>query len=156
MKLRKKNESPHGGWFFYYISPKTKAVVQVPPGDRPAGGLHKLTALVRNAFLRNKIEVPPNLQEYVEHQICLRQPDPKAACWNSGVGDAIHHYLAKPLAEAASRTLERHGAPTAARRVRGIGGCAGCGGTKVYDPAKKTKNLGRAGKLNRLAPNRNH
>lgn len=147
MFLKDKNTSPPGGFYFYYRNPATKEVVRVPQ-SRPANGVQQLATVVRSAFVNNNIPVPDNLELIVEHQICIRQADPKSVCYSGGLGDTLHHSLAKPVLEAVSVAAEKAGASGFARAVRKVSGCSGCGGTRVYEKGKN--NLGRAGKLNKL------
>lgn len=148
MYLKNKNVSPPGGFFFYYEDPKTKEEVKVPSGSRQANGVAALTAQVRNAFSKAGIPVPAQLAKIVEHQICIRQANPKSVCFMGGLGDDIHHNLAKPVLRSIEMFAGRVKMNAVARTARRVGGCAGCGGTKTYKSGKN--NLGRAGTLNKI------
>jgi hypothetical protein len=149
MILKNKNSSPPGGFVFYYTHPETGKTVRVP-SDKTANGVSQLASLVKAAFRNNKIPVPPNLEEIVEHQICIRQPEPLSICYNGGIGDMIHHQLAKPVLNAiALKAGKVKMGEGIARIARKVAGCGGCGGTRTYASGKN--NLGRAGKLNSIA-----
>lgn len=95
----------------------------------------------------------------VEHQNCLRQPDPLAVCWNDGIGDEIHA-VAKKI-DGLVRVLPKHlrGLAESATKAATylatgkssstLGECWACGGTTIMDP-NTDNNLGRAARLNNL------
>lgn len=150
MKLKRHDVTPPGGWVFHVRMGELDAVA--PEAGR-ANGIGQLEAAVRGFMQANGIPVPESLREHIEHQICLRLGDgAKEWCWNSGIGDKLHHEAMKPALQKIASVLES-GKPgrlrkLAARAARRLSECSGCSGTRVYD--KGRDNLGRAGKLNRI------
>ena len=150
MRLKNKNSTPAGGFVFYYKDSATKKEIRVPAGNRSANGLKQLSGMVTLAFKNNGMNIPKNLVELIEHQICLRQKDPTKVCFSGGIGDTLHHKVAKPMTRAIAKAAKKLHAPKVAKAVTRVGGCSGCSGTKTYVQGKR--NLGRAGLLNKLTP----
>lgn len=148
MILKDKDSTPYGGFVFYFKHVKTGEEVRVPSGKKSANGISQLTNLASSALRNNGMEVPENLSKIVEHQICLRQPEPKKVCFNGGIGDSIHHNVAKPFLLKVSKVAEKVGAKSVSKVAKAVGGCSYCGGTKTYEQGRN--NLGRAGTLNKL------
>lgn len=148
MRLKNPNRTPQGGFVFYYVLPD-QSEGRIPVTGS-ANGIKALAVLARAILPPQGITVPQNIEEIIEHQICLRQPNPTSACWKSGIGDSLHHSIFKPLSEKLASAISSF-APKAAARVRSIGGCSSCSGTKTYD--QRRNNLGRAGTLNKLHGN---
>lgn len=143
-------------WVFYYRT------LSDPPLEGRISGSSKqdLVNKIKSQFAGLGIEVPDNMGDIVEHQICLRMPNPSQDCWNSGVGDEIHHAWMKPflskVSDAVSKvesgagniTLKKF-ASTLKKKIKLASNCSSCGGTTVYVPG--VNNLGRAGTLNKLS-----
>jgi hypothetical protein len=138
-------------WVFYYQT------LDTPPLEGRVAGSSEpdLLAKVRKQLSALRIPIPDDLPEIVQHQICMRQKDPKSVCWNSGAGDALHHDWVKPFlqrtAEAVvtatktSRVMKKIGAKIG-ERLKKIAACTSCGGTTIYIPSQN--NRGRAGSIN--------
>ena len=142
MRLKFPGDVPHGGWAFYLKVRGKEVKLQ-------SHSLALLTESVRKTLASNQLDVPSpeDLRTIIEHQICLRQPDPVEACFSSGIGDDLHHRFVVPVID----WLQRNVSKTVGRRLQALDsakGCAGCKGTTVYDPSKGIANTGRAGALN--------
>lgn len=163
MRLKNSNKTPPYGWVFWYKAPDGTTVQLAPQ----VNSLSALTAYVIKTFENQGIAVPENMQEIVEHQICMRQDNPTETCWSGGIGDDLHHKWVKPFLKKVIAAVEEEpetGATpkkkgvlsrafSAARRAvrkqaQAIKSCVGCSGTITYDPT--VNNLGRAGVLNEL------
>ena len=141
------NVQPVGGFVFYFEHPKTGTEVKVPLGDNEASGLDQLEKMVRATFQRNNIPAPQHLRLHIQHQICLRQPDPKATCFSGGIGDDLHFKVMKPVLLKTAAVLSKiPGGKGLAKVATKIGGCSGCSGRKTYKQGQL--NMGRAGVLN--------
>lgn len=147
MRLKNLNQSPHDGFVFYYEG-KGGGPVRVPVTGS-AGSMRRLVLLASRALVNNGLDVPDNFRDVVEHQICLRQPDPDGACFSSGLGDDLHHKVMKPLFIGLSEAAAKVGLDSLAAGAKKVAGCSGCGGTRVYKQA--SNNLGRAGSVNNMA-----
>lgn len=146
MRLKNRDHRPEGGFAFHYVRDSDGVAVRVDG----ANGMAQLTERVEKSFANNKMTVPPNLAEIIEHQICLRQSNPLDACWSGGIGDDLHHKWIKPFLSTAAAAMPGTGIMASVKKaVEKVAGCSSCGGTKIYD--SKRDNTGRAGKLNRLA-----
>ncbi len=146
MTLRYPQDMPHGGWVFYLLIGKQEVKLQ-------ASSLSQLTESVRMTLQRNGLPAlsPEDLSTVVQHQICLRQPNPKESCFSSGLGDDLHHRFVAPVIDWIQRTVSAK----TGRRIKGLDsvkGCSGCKGTTVYDPSLGLANTGRAGALNSVLP----
>ena len=165
MRLKNLNESPSGGFTFFFHNERLNQTDQVV-----ANGMDTLTDKTASQFRNLGMEVPENLREIIEHQICLRQPNPTQACWSSGIGDDLHHKWIKPFLTRVADALEgkqpafpdkatrspkrrftgmiSQAAKTVAKAARRVASCGSCGGSRTYKQG--TNNLGRAGQLNRI------
>jgi len=166
MRLKNLNESPSaGGFTFFFHNERLNQTDQVV-----ANGLDTLTDKTASQFRNLGMEVPENLREIIEHQICLRQPNPTSSCWSSGIGDDLHHKWIKPFLTRVADALEgkqpafpdkatrspkrrftgmiSQAAKTVAKAARRVASCGSCGGSRTYKQG--TNNLGRAGSLNRI------
>lgn len=171
MRLKTLNESPFGGFVFFFHNEKLHQTDQVQ-----ANGLDTLTDKTAAQFRNLGMEVPENLREIIEHQICLRQPNPTASCWSGGLGDDLHHKwigpfltriadsldgstgsppTAPPFPDKATRSPKRvfrgfisKAAHAVAQTARRVASCGSCGGSRTY--RQGSNNLGRAGSLNKL------
>lgn len=153
MTLKQPNTKPHGGYSFFYEGPGG-VVIQVNEG---ANGLGQLATQVRASMRANGVVLSPaenrQLEAVIEHQICLRQPDPLESCWSGGLGDDLHHKYIKPfLKRVVARSIKSENGlmKFIGAVATKVSGCSGCGGTTVY--ARNKRNLGRAGVLNKIAP----
>lgn len=147
MYLKDKNRSPRGGFVFYFQHVKTMLEIRVPTKGG-ANGIPQLTTWSGATLRGNGMDVPDNLAQIVEHQICIRQKLPLKACYSGGIGDDIHHKVMKPILGKVAATAKRFGAKRVAKVAKKAAGCSGCGGRRTYEQGKN--NLGRAAKLNRL------
>lgn len=137
-------------WVFYYQT------LDTPPQEGRIVGSSEEDLLMKVRKQLNAIGVtpPPDLKEIIQHQICLRQADPKSLCWNSGVGDKLHHDWMKPFLTKVALTVEQSTKNSimikvgqkVAKGLRKIAACTTCGGTTTYLPNEN--NRGRAGSLN--------
>lgn len=147
MKLKQPNQVPSGGFCFYFRRESDNLQIKITGRN-----LRDLADKARKAMVNSAMSPPDNLAEIVEHQICLRQPEPTEACWNSGAGDALHHDLLKPFLKKAAKSLKALGLKRIGEAVRRKAGCSSCGGTREYRSG--VDNLGRAGKLNKVLRSR--
>jgi len=143
----------------------------IPAEDKYTNGLDKLTSLVMGqvkqfpqsymdgiSFNASKLDISPGkyIMAAIEHQICLRESDPKQMCWNGGIGDKIHTLagdIDRAIAKAPSiiskvgiAAVKAATLVTTGKAHRKLGTCSTCGGTRVFSP--NANNLGRAGTLN--------
>lgn len=146
MHLKDKNRTPSVGFVFYFKAPNGTEVRVPVRGSAP--GVVKLEQLVKANFQNIGMEIPGNLSQLIEHQICIRHPNPLDQCWEDGFGDHLHYSVALPIIEKAQKAIKK-ATGKASKTLSKIGGCSGCKGTKVYD--SKKRNLGRAGILNHLS-----
>jgi hypothetical protein len=83
MKLKEPRRAPVGGWWYRYTIHRFK-------NDFPATvygeSLNKLIENVTKDMRSNGVDVPADLAQIVEDQICERQPADR--CW-SGAGDHV-------------------------------------------------------------------
>lgn len=87
MKLKNRNLAPVGGYFYLYDLTKDGVTYPVRVTARD-GGLEGLARRVRADMQANKVEIPANLEELIEDQICSRQPE--GYCWKGkGLGDIV-------------------------------------------------------------------
>lgn len=147
MRLKNRNQTPPGGFAFYYENISTGQEIRVPTGSGSANGVSQLTGLVDASLRNNGMEVPPDLPLIIEHQICLRQPVPLDVCFSGGIGDDIHHKVMRPLLRSIARGAAKVGLKKVSGAATKIGGCSGCSGTKTF--VQGANNLGRAGTLNK-------
>lgn len=139
MTLKEHHKQPIGGFTFYFEAPSGE-VVQLT-----GASISNLTRKVNSNFLNLGMNVPENLAAIIEHQICLRQPNPVASCWSGGLGDTLHHKWIKPFISRASDAVK---ALTGYSGLEAVSNCQTCSGTKVYKAG--ANNLGRAGTLNKI------
>lgn len=155
MTLKDYNRSPaNGGFRFFYKKPDGESSQVHHPSS-----IEQLVVRTVEQFRNNGMEVPENLRQIVEHQICLRQPNPLESCWSGGLGDDIHHKWISPFlskVEKLSDKMVKGRKGIFAKVVAAVGGvarairkCGDCGGRKTYEQGKN--NLGRAGTLNRIS-----
>lgn len=143
MRLKDQVMDPYGGWKFFLFD--ANGVEVAISGSTRAD----LVAKVKSSLALNGYDVPKDIDEIIETQICLRNR--ANACWSSGLGDEIHSGVFKFLSFTAALVdgKKKSRARTAiATAVRKIAGCQGCGGTTTYTSGKN--NLGRAGVLNKI------
>lgn len=146
MRLKDKNSSPHGG-FFFEIENEHGKIVRVPEAGKSANGIPQLEALAREALSKMGVAAPPDLAGVIEHQICMRQPNPERACWSGGIGDDLHHKILKPFFKGVQKAAARVKLKGLAKTAGKVAGCSTCGGGKPFK--KGDDGTGRAGKLNR-------
>lgn len=154
MILKRKDETPFGGFTFEFVFLDGK------PGRVESTGLKQLVLDARIVLDRAGIAFPPNLTAIIEHQICLRQPDPKEACYSSGGGDDLHWKFVQPMMKKVSEKVALiNASPGTSKTVKAalnivgrlaesIGSCEACKGKNRY--VQGENNLGRAGVLNRF------
>lgn len=140
----KSNSIPLRGWDFMMYGPDQKAIRVVGESK------DNLFTNVRQQFVALGMEVPDNINEIIEHQMCLRDPDPKARCWESGIGDAIHQKFAVPFLKAVELVAQKAKLAKVQEAAQFLESCSACSGTQIYDANDKHGNMGRAGKLNKL------
>lgn len=152
MYLKDKNR---GNYSFFYKNPKTGDEVEIGPID----SFRRLVQSVYGEFANQNIEAPENLEQIIEHQICLRSTNPKDQCWSGGLGDDIHLFVGKiddaiekkapsAVKKAYQTTAQTITKLTGKKSHKRLSSCSGCGGTVVYDTRIGRANLGRAGRLN--------
>ncbi len=161
MRLKNLNESPHNGFTFHF---RNEVAQQ---NDMVTGNsLDNLESKVTAQFRNLKMAVPENLRQIIEHQICLRQPNPANSCWSGGLGDDLHHKWIKPFLTRVADKLDAFPTPfrgvnerpkggiisraakAIAKTARRVSTCGSCGGTRVYEQG--ANNLGRAGQINQV------
>jgi hypothetical protein len=85
MKLKNKNLAPIGGWFWKYEIKRDKLTF---PAIVHGSTWNSLIKNIEKDYRSNNIELPANIEEMVEDQICQRQPSDR--CWYvDGLGDKI-------------------------------------------------------------------
>ena len=100
MKLKNKNLAPVGGYYFKYeINKSGKTFQAVVHGQSWSG----LIQNIKREYSANSLELPDNIEQIVEDQICQRQPGDR--CWYSdGIGDRIAQAIHK-VANVADKVL---------------------------------------------------
>lgn len=118
MRLKNSSDTPIGGWRFEIeINGKTKVIKE------NEGGKRKLLSKIRSFYANNRIDVPENLEDIVEDQICMRQPVGRCF-YTKGIGDQfskVIHGVAKVIDTGARRIGVSSNLEKKAR------GCSGCG-----------------------------
>lgn len=85
MKLKNKNLAPVGGWYWKYEIKRDKLTF---PAIVYGSTFSSLIQNIKKDYNSNGMQVPSNIDEMVEDQICQRQPSDR--CWYSdGIGDSI-------------------------------------------------------------------
>jgi hypothetical protein len=85
MKLKNKNLAPVGGWYFKYEIKRDKLKF---PAIVYGSTWSSLMQNIQKDYRSNGVELPSNIEQMVEDQICQRQPSDR--CWYSdGLGDRI-------------------------------------------------------------------
>jgi hypothetical protein len=83
MKLKEPRRAPVGGWWYRYTIHRFKNEF---PATVYGESLNKLIENVTKDMRSNGVDVPADLAQIVETQICDRQPADR--CW-SGAGDHV-------------------------------------------------------------------
>jgi hypothetical protein len=106
MKLKNKNLAPVGGWFWRYEIKRGKLTF---PAIVYGSTFNSLMQNIQKDYNSNGIQVPENIEQMVEDQICQRQPSDR--CWYSdGLGDKIAqaiHTVAATADKVLGTKLER-------------------------------------------------
>jgi hypothetical protein len=85
MKLKNRNLAPVGGWYYKYEIKRDKLTF---PAIVYGSTWSSLIQNIQKDCRSNGIEIPENLEQVVEDQICQRQPSDR--CWYAdGLGDNI-------------------------------------------------------------------
>lgn len=85
MKLKNKNLAPVGGWFWRYDIKRGNLTF---PAVVYGSTWNSLMQNIQKDYRSNGVELPSNIEQMVEDQICQRQPSDR--CWYSdGLGDRI-------------------------------------------------------------------
>ncbi len=85
MKLKNKNLAPVGGWFWKYEIKRNNITF---PAIVYGSTWSSLMQNIQKDYRSNGVELPSNIEQMVEDQICQRQPSER--CWYSdGLGDKI-------------------------------------------------------------------
>jgi len=117
MRLRNKNEAPIGGWKYTFTDDQGNSYTST------GVTLRTLTQKVNSDMRVNNVTVPPNLQDFIEDQICQRQP-PKSCFYEDKAGDQISKYIhifAGGIDKAAASIGLKTNLEQSARRCRGCG-----------------------------------
>jgi hypothetical protein len=105
MRLKDRSRTPYGGGFIYEdpILEKT-----IPLSGKSANTFKTLVRAVEAWYQANKVDIPSNLRELIEDDICRRQP--KGRCtYSSGLGDQLSkviHTVAGAIDSVAGTQLE--------------------------------------------------
>jgi hypothetical protein len=85
MKLKNRNLSPVGGWYYKYEIKRDKLTF---PAVVYGSTWSNLISNIQKDCRSNGVEIPSNIEQLVEDQICQRQPSDR--CWYAdGIGDRI-------------------------------------------------------------------
>ena len=85
MKLKNKNLAPVGCWYFKYEIKRDKLTF---PAIVYGSTWSSLMQNIQKDYRSNGVQVPSDIEQMVEDQICQRQPSDR--CWYSdGIGDRI-------------------------------------------------------------------
>lgn len=109
MKLKDIRRTPIGG--FYFDDPVSERRIATD------GNFDKLFRSVCSVYQAMGYEIPDNLADVIEDQICMRQPADRCY-YTKGLGDRISlvvHKVAAKIDQALGTKLEQ--------RARGCGGC---------------------------------
>ena len=100
MKLKNKNLAPVGGWYWKYEIKRDKLTF---PAIVYGSTFNSLMQNIQKDYNSNGLQVPENIEQMVEDQICQRQPSDR--CWYSdGLGDKIAQAI-HTVAATADRVL---------------------------------------------------
>lgn len=116
MRLRKKHETPIGGWTYTFQDASGNSYTVT------AHSLRTLESQVAQTMRNNGLDVPGNLILWIEDQICARQP--KGAClYDKSFGDKITKAI-HTVAHLADTAAESVGLkPNLEKKARGCIGC---------------------------------
>jgi hypothetical protein len=156
MRLANDNNTPSRFRVFYYEGKDEKGRVKTFRVG-PANSIPQLVQWSQAQMKNQGVELPENLEtlrEIIEHQICIRMVHPYRYCYSGGIGDDIHNKWIKPFLSSIEVKVEKMGklGKLVATVVKKVKSCGGCGGTRVFKSG--VNNMGRAGKLNKLKPNK--
>lgn len=87
MKLKNKNLAPVGGWYFKYEIKRDNLTF---PAIVYGSTWSSLMQNIQKDYRSNGVELPSNIEQLVETQICDRQPQDR--CW-MGAGDHVAHAI---------------------------------------------------------------
>jgi hypothetical protein len=119
MRLWNKNNTPVGGWIFFWKDSSGREFKTVGT----SGGFHGLIRKIRREMYENNVTPPEYLEDLVEDQICTRQP-PQACYYEGKIGDQLAktiHVFARAADSVASKIGIQSNLEKKAR------GCAACG-----------------------------
>jgi hypothetical protein len=112
MKLKEPRRAPVGGWWYRYTIHRFN-------NDFPATvygeSLNKLIENVTKDMRSNGVEVPADLAQDVENQICDRQPADR--CW-AGAGDHVANVI-----HTAARAVDKVFKTNLESRAKGCSSC---------------------------------
>ncbi len=104
MKLKEPRRAPVGGWYYKFNIERSG---ESYPSTTYGESLGKLVENTRKTMQVNGQEVPQNLEQIIEDQICERQPADR--CW-TGAGDYVAtaiHSAAKVVDRVFKTNLEQ-------------------------------------------------
>ncbi len=104
MKLKYRNITPAGGWYFTYDLKRGDNIFHAKVYGST---LENLLENIKKDMGANSHPIPPDISYQVEHQICLRQP--KGSCWPQ-TGDKVAntiHSVARVIDKVTGTNLEQ-------------------------------------------------
>lgn len=104
MKLKEPRRAPVGGFYYKYVITRNNLDF---PATVYGESLNKLIENVTKDMRSNGVEVPADLEQIIEDQICERQPADR--CW-TGAGDHVAtaiHTAARVVDKVFKTNLER-------------------------------------------------
>lgn len=113
MKLKDRNLSPIGGWYFHYDLKKGSLTF---PAKVYGSTFRSLISNIKNDMGANNYPIPADLEYEVEQQICKRQPADR--CWQQS-GDVVANVI-----HGVARVIDK---VTGTRLEKKAKGCATCG-----------------------------
>jgi hypothetical protein len=133
-------------------------VRQISQFDAATNGSYSKKAALEAKRL--KLDLRFFWQRLIEHQICLRSPNPDQICYNDGIGDKLSEFsrnvdsaissMPTPIRKMAEGIVKLATLAATGKKVKKLGGCSSCSGTKTFSP-DTNRSLGRAGVLNNRA-----
>lgn len=119
MRLKDKRTAPVGGFYYIFSDEKEKEYRVNGYG----GSFNALLSAVRTHMARNGVTIPSNLEDYIEDQICSRQP-PDRCFYEKKAGDQISKGI-HTFASGADKVAQVLGVKTQLeKKARGCIGCA--------------------------------
>lgn len=117
MRLWKINQAPSGGWKYYWQDNNGNRFTSIGISAK------SLERNVRKDMIANNVLPPDNLWQYIEDQICTRQP-PGACYYEQKTGDQISKFIHVFASQADKAALAIGLKLNLEKKARGCTGCS--------------------------------